>query len=342
MPNECRTSYAVTSRSAGGGSGAATTSSAGISISRVPSASATLTRSPSAHAVPRLPMTRVSRRASGRRLRPPIASPLRRRRRCGSARCNRLPPSTPRSTTRTRLALTPANSPSVVRTWSITCGACAPSQPPPLPASDHHDGTSLLASASRGMCITNVPRRTSPMVPSRTTPREESLSRGEAHLCAEEVHHTSPFGRVEERARFARVARERLLAQDVLTGRDRDVRERRVRVRRSGNCHGVHVPEFQRVGQRRERVRDVEAPRARFGVLSGSRPTRACTSKPAARSARTCVRHPKPVPTTATPAVIDRASRPDRRARRGGHRDPAVRSARAPRRDRFRARERAG
>jgi hypothetical protein len=44
---------------------------------------------------------------------------------------------------------------------------------------------------------------------------------------------------------------------------------------------------------------------ARAEVLPASRPTMAFTSKPAARSARTWVRQPNPVPTTATPTVID-------------------------------------
>ena len=42
---------------------------------------------------------------------------------------------------------------------------------------------------------------------------------------------------------------------------------------------------------------------ARSAVLSGSRPTRATTSNPAARRARTWVTHPKPVPNTTTPLI---------------------------------------
>ena len=49
---------------------------------------------------------------------------------------------------------------------------------------------------------------------------------------------------------------------------------------------------------------------ARRAVFSGSRPTIATTSKPAARSARTCVKHPKPVPTTTTPGDTGLTTRP--------------------------------
>ena len=47
---------------------------------------------------------------------------------------------------------------------------------------------------------------------------------------------------------------------------------------------------------------------ARSAVLAGSRPTRATTSKPAARRARTWVTQPNPVPTTTTPVIGPRSS----------------------------------
>ena len=71
-------------------------------------------------------------------------------------------------------ALTPSNSPSVVRIWSTTCGAYAPNQPPPCDASDHHSGTSDPGWASSGMWRMKVARRGSPIAPSRTTRRSSS------------------------------------------------------------------------------------------------------------------------------------------------------------------------
>src|SRR5262249_8195658 len=60
MPVECSKSYAVTRRSPGGGSGAASASSGGTGTVRVPDSSAICTRSPSTHTVPRVPARRVT------------------------------------------------------------------------------------------------------------------------------------------------------------------------------------------------------------------------------------------------------------------------------------------
>ena len=182
---------------------------------RTPAASATLTVSPtpSIHAVPVDPVTRVSTTMprSDAVLCSTPTQPLR------SRKCTTNPSSAVmgRSTTWASDALTPAKSPRVARIWSMSCDPCAPSHPPPADASAHHAGTTAVGSASMGTCMSQVAMRGAPIevVPDRLG--EQRLSGVEAELGAQEVHDPGPLGGVEHGAPLGGVAGEGLLAQDV-------------------------------------------------------------------------------------------------------------------------------
>ena len=96
---------------------------------------------------------------------------------------------------------------------------------------------------------------------------EQGLARVEAELGAEEMDDARAFGRGEQRAGFGRIARERLLAQHVLAGRDRLARERRVGVRRGRDRDRVDAVDRERIGERRARVGHGEGAGARRGLL---------------------------------------------------------------------------
>ena len=55
------------------------------------------------------------------------------------------------------VAETDAISPSVTRTWSMTCVPWAPSHPPPWLASPHQSGISAFGSFRDGICSTKTP-----------------------------------------------------------------------------------------------------------------------------------------------------------------------------------------
>ena len=83
-------------------------------------------------------------------------------------------------------------------------------------------------------------------------------------------------------ARLGQVAGERLLAQHVLAGRDRVEHDLGVRVRWRGDRDDVDVVARERLGDGRSSRAGSPKRSARVAVLSGSRPTSARTSKPAA------------------------------------------------------------
>ena len=68
---------------------------------------------------------------------------------------------------------------------------------------------------------------------------QQGLSSGPPELCAEQVNDAGLLGRVQHHARLRRVARERLLHEDVLPGPDRLQREAGVRVWRRRDREGV-------------------------------------------------------------------------------------------------------
>ena len=134
--------------------------------------------------------------------------------------------------------------------------------------------------------------------------RRRCLARRPAELGAEQVHDAGRVGGVEHPARLRGVTGERLLAQHVLPGGDGLERDRRVGVRRRRDRDRVDTGERERVGEgRAARSGRRSAPRVPT-FWPGSRPTSACTSNPASRSARRCVMQPNPVPTMATPVIV--------------------------------------
>ncbi len=212
-----------------------------------PSATRTVSPTPSIHAVPVEPVTRVSTTMprSDAVLCSIPTHPLRNR------KCTTNPSSAVigRSTTWARDALSPAKSPKVARIWSMSCDPWAPSHPPPWDSSAHHAGTTDAASTRTGTCMIHVAIRGSPTRSSRTARASSGLPGVEAEFGAEEVHDAGPLGGGEDDAPLGHVAGEGLLAQDVPVGRDRFQGELGVGVGRGGDGDGVHAGERQRFGE---------------------------------------------------------------------------------------------
>ena len=348
IPVECSRSYAVSIKSAGGGSGGATASSGGIASSRVPVASATRTRSPSAHTVPSVPATRVANNIGPRSLATLCITPTapERKRKC------------------TRYAS------SAVQPWSATCGRLAAdgvelaqsradlvdhvrslrTQPTPALARVAPPVGYLRGRHRRAAgCATGTSRDAGHRSRRRARPAcEQRLPGREAELRAQQVHYARGMGSREELARLGRVACERLFAQHVTCPAATVSSTRGPCV-----CGGVAIVTASTASSASASESDVHACGmskrfARSAVFSASRPTSASTSKPAARNARTCVKQPKPVPTTAACTVTSGfppRSRPSTasctgRRRTGSRRARAGRSApRAPPRCRRRRRD---
>ncbi len=186
-------------------------------------------------------------------------------------------------------ALTPAKSPRVARIWSISWDPCAPSHPPPAEASAHHDGTTASGSTRTGTCMTQVAMRGVPDQALADGLGQEGLSGVEAELGPQEVHDRALLRRAEHDGGLGAVAGEGLLAQHVPPGCDGLERQLGVGVRRGGDGDGVHAGKRQRLAEIGGGARAPRTCAARSAVLAGSRPTRARTSNPAWRRARTWV-----------------------------------------------------
>ena len=76
---------------------------------------------------------------------------------------------------------------------------------------------------------------------------EQCLARAEPHLGAEQVYDAGPLGRLEQRPRLGRVARERLLAEHMLARGDRIVRDRGMAVGRSRDRDRVDAVDRERL-----------------------------------------------------------------------------------------------
>ena len=162
---------------------------------RTPSGPATFTvaPTPSIQAAPVEPVTRVStstpQSAAVDCMTPTV--PLRMR------KCTTKPSSDvmdERSTTWTRCALTPSNSPSVTRIWSISCDPCAHIQPPRDAASAHQSGTTASGSASTGTCMSHVAMRGRRYQPLTHDPGQSRLAGVPAELRAEHVDDPGRLG----------------------------------------------------------------------------------------------------------------------------------------------------
>ena len=108
----------------------------------------------------------------------------------------------------------------------------------------------------------------------RDEPVGERLRSAEAELGAEEVHDTRGLRGIEHRLRFTHVARERLLAHDVLPGGHRLEHQVVVGQRRCGDRDRGDAGSLQCLLERRGREGDLEAfrPRPRaLGVTADKR-----------------------------------------------------------------------
>ena len=201
---------------------------------------------------------------------------------------------------------TVATSPSQVRTWSTMCEPDAPSQPPPRAGVEPPLGHARVRDRRRA----GRTARASPGAARRSARRRwrgpsSARSGDQRNSWPTSAVTPAPLGRRDHRLGLVRVERERLLADHVAPAR-RTLRSRAARARTGGAA----IVTASTPGQR-ERVRRATwsrtAPRAArldAAVRSGSRPTSATTSNPAARSAGTCTRAPNPVPTTAAPGTL--------------------------------------
>ncbi len=208
-----------------------------------------------------------------------------------------------RSARFTSAALTPTNSPSVTRTWSITCEPCAPSQPPPCSAPAHHSGNSADRSASTGTCSTKVAILGTPMTPSCTARARSAWPVSKRNSVPRRC--TTP-------ARSAAASSCSASAGSRAKGFSHNTCLplcNASSTRAAWVCGGVATVTAAMSGSASASVNDVDAcgtsnMRARAFVFTGSRPINARTSKPAARNARTWVKQPNPVPATATPVTV--------------------------------------
>jgi hypothetical protein len=191
-----------------------------------------------------------------------------------------------------------------VRTWSTTCDPEAPSQPPPRAGSNHHSGTRAAGSATSGTYCTIVTRRGGPTTPAAMA--RATVARSGAQRNSWPTRWVTP-------ARCAASCIARADAPSTANGFSHTTcRPAAAAAMVSSACvaGGVaivtaSVPEIASAS-----VSDVHGcsiPRraARRAVFSGSRPTSARTSNPAARNAGTCTRQPNPVPTTTAPGGWD-------------------------------------
>jgi hypothetical protein len=93
----------------------------------------------------------------------------------------------------------------------------------------------------------------------RDRPGQGRLAGVPAELGAEQVDDTGALGRRQDVEGFSRIARERLLTQNVSTRIDRRERELGVRVRRGRDGDGVDTGQLECRGERRARVRHPES-----------------------------------------------------------------------------------
>ena len=197
---------------------------------------------------------------------------------------------------------TPANSPSVTRSWSITCEPCAPNQPPPLASSAHHAGHLGARVGEHG----NVQQhRREARFADRARPDgagERGLAGIPAELGAEQVHDARGFA--PPRAPCGPSAASRANGFSQITCLPAAIA---ASASSAWVCGGVAIvtastpSSASASSSRSERERNVELPGALHACGRGRARPRPCTSKPAARSARTWVMQPNPVPTTTTP-----------------------------------------
>ena len=171
-------------------------------------------------------------------------------------------------------ALTPASSPSVTRSWSITCEPCAPNQPPPRARVGPPRGN--LGRAGR-RARERAARRWRGEVrrsrPERTVRASVACPGSQRNSVPSRCTMPAASAAASTVAAFGRVARERLLADHVLPRRDRRERELGVRVRGSRDRDRVDAVERERVVERGQR----DAARRTAG------PARACARDRARR-----------------------------------------------------------
>ena len=177
-------------------------------------------------------------------------------------------------------ALTPANSPSVTRSWSITCEPCAPNQPPPPPRRPTtrerpRPGRRAPArSSSRSRAGARRSRPSGPCGPASPGPASHRNSVPSTCTIA------GRFGGGEHAPRL----RPRRVRTASRRSRACPPRSRRARARRAC-AGGVAIVIASTPSSASASSSDVSASgtpncAARSRVRSGSRPTSACTSNP--------------------------------------------------------------
>ena len=188
------------------------------------------------------------------------------------------------------VALTVAISPSHVRTWSTMCEPDAPSQPPPRAASNHHSGTRASGSATSGTYGTSEAMRGSPISPSAMRARPRRPVGRPAELVADESVTPARSAAASIAAASAASSANGFSHITWRPAAHASIASARVRGGRRRDRDRVDAGERERVGERRARVRRRRAARPAARCARRSRPTSACTLKPAARSAGTCTR----------------------------------------------------
>ncbi len=242
------------------------------------------------------------RPSAGSRPRPPNGSSTR------ITKVSSAPPS--RALTVGSAALTAANSPNHVRSWSTMCEPDAPSQPPPRGPSNHQRGTAASGSATIGTNDTSENVRGSPITPCATARATSARSGDQRNSWP-----TRCVTRDRSAAASMRVASAASSANGFSHTTCRPDSQASIA---SAACvsGGVAIVTASTPSSASASVNDAHTtgmPRrsARRCVRAASRPTSACTVKPALRSAGTCTRQPKPVPTTTAPGI--NTPRPGRR-----------------------------